>query len=278
MTSQDANSPVAPTARSALLWLALCFAWTPSLLRWFQSLADSVDERFYALAVVWLIAAWALSKGTRPLPRSGGVLLAVSMALQLTALVARVDGLAVSLLPLAILGMACWQGAPSLPVAALSLWCVPLPYSLLELGTPRLESLQAAAGAALLGLTGASTPEARGPLFTQPGGRLELGVFDAGYSMAMALGAAAWFGAAVRGKGLGTCAVWAAGAVLIALPLQTLAVGLAVVIFQGGDPQGADRVLLFAPWLLAGVLGTVLGWTGRAHRSSQPGSNPTEVS
>ncbi len=270
----DPPRRMAPGHWNALLWLALLFAFAPSLIHWWRSLAESSAERIYALSLAWLaIAAWRSDRVERR-TTLGAALLAGALVIQMAALTAGVEGLATSAIPLACLGMAAWQGWPRLQSACLAFWCVPLPYSLIELGTPALESIQAAAGSGLGAALGLPSEAPSGPLFLADGARLELSPFDAGYSLAVGLSSAVWLGDALRKTALWRASLRCGIAALAALPIQTVLVAIAVALLAGGDADAARGTLLVGPWALSIALAALLSLR-HAGGSSGDRSHPT---
>jgi hypothetical protein len=153
-------------------------------------------------------------------------------------------------LPIAILGIARWTGAMSLSVAALAFWMIPIPDFIIGLTTPNLESALLKAVVAVAQPIGIYV-NAVGPVASTAVHKFEMHPYDTGIRIAFMLSAFGWFVAAIRGARPIQLAAKAACFAVLAIPVQFIAVLIALLLLSAGWPNAADA------WLLHGVGVTV---------------------
>lgn len=244
--------------KGAWLWLALGCAFAPVLLHLGRSTPDRAFGWSVALAPALTLLA-ARAERRPPAPQRGWALLLFGSGV-LAELIGLVGGswtLATLGLPVSAVGVALWIGAPRARVAALLLWVVPIPVTLFGLTTPGLESLFARLGAGAVALLGASI-DVSGPLMRSGDHHLELDPYHSGLHLAFVNAELAWYGALRRRLALNAAATRALAAALAALPLQVLAVFVAVLLLASGAPELASDWLDHGVWALAVIVG--LGW------------------
>jgi hypothetical protein len=240
-----------------LPWLALGCAFGPVLIQ----LADAIPEvpfGWSALLAPALMISLATRDRQRALPRRGWAqaLLVIGLVIELVGLAGGSPGIARLGLPVSVVGVALWTGAPSVKTAVLTFWALPIPITVYGLTTPNLESAYAQLGAACGVMLGAEL-HASGPLVRTGVDRLELDSFNSGIQLAFVATELAWYAAVRNGtsvpKALGRMVCVA----LAALPLQVLAVLAAMALLVAGAPEGANFWLDHGVWLLTAILGIV---------------------
>jgi len=249
-----------------LLWLALFAAFSPVL----AELAGSLRAGFIPWTLIVGPALLAIlmlrgigRAGTRS--AAGPPLLVLGVLLQLLGIFAATWSLARLGLATAVVGLALYLGGPSLRVALLALGVVPVPVTLVNLYSPRAESLllgAVCAPAQAVGLAVSCT----GPVAEIGGERLELLGRDVGLPLAVVLAELGWYAGLVSGiswrRSVGRAGRFAAAVLVI----QPAAVALAL-FFLATRGDAAARL-----WLDTGVAATctlaVLLWSGATPRRS----------
>lgn len=240
----------ATPATPLLPWLALAVALSPVLAEWAGHLAEEPRARAALAGPLFLACAWS---GRNAGPGwLGAVLLSGALTLEAVALLAGPIAIGRLALPLALCGMALWAGAPSLRVALLSLWAVPIPHTLFWAVSPALEALVLKVAAEPVRLLGGSVL-VEGYRAIVPGSELILRPGQGGVVTAFILSGAAWLWAVRRGHGLLRAAVAALAGLALGVPAQTALVTVAVALGSQGNPDLANAVLVHAPlgWVLA---------------------------
>jgi hypothetical protein len=256
-----------------LPWLALGCAFGPVLIQ----LADRIPEAPFGWGVL-LAPALMISLATRDqrraLPRRGWAqaLLIIGLVIELLGLAGGSPGIAGLGLPVSVVGVALWTGAPPVRTALLALWALPIPTTAYGLTTPNLESAYAEFGAACAAMLGAEL-DASGPLIRTGVGRLELDPYHSGIHLAFVATELVWYAAARNGTSVQKALARMAVVALLAFPLQVVAVLAAIALLVAGAPEAATFWLDHGVWLLTALLGVVWIETRRA-RSKQPGKRP----
>lgn len=259
-----------------VLWVALAAALSASLI----DLAIHVGATSWARGTLIfpLLFAYCAARDTSPQrPSRDGLLpLVLGVALSLVAVgggMARVGRPGIAL---AVIGLARLTGRPSLGVALLSIWWIPLPTQIIEALAPGLEAAAAHVAAQVATALGvASQIDARhaGAIWlVAPAGRLELFPSDAGLALAWSFAGLGWFVAVRRQAPLAAAARVALGWLVVALPLQLVALAIACAVTLLGAPARGRALLDHFP-LVATLLAA--GWAirsqARAPRSSGVG-------
>ena len=178
------------------------------------------------------------------------------MAIQLIGLAGGSPGLARIGLPVSVMGLALWTGVPSVKVAMLAFWAMPIPIAAYGLTTPNLESAYAQFGAAMVGALGADI-SASGPLIRSGAKQLELDPYHSGIHLLFVITELSWYAAVRKGLPSAVAVARTAGTALLAIPLQLFAVGVAVSLLVAGAPEVANFWLDHGVWLLTAILGLV---------------------
>jgi len=256
-------------AVSILAWLALGAAFSPVLAGVLRDLPPDGAQSAPLVAAVLLIAtSWrdaaapfASSPPRGPWSRGSALaLLAGGLVLELLGLAADAATLARAGLPVAVVGLAGWLGAPRRPVALLALWLVPLPVSLLAVTSPELESLWAQLAAGFLRAVGIDV-EGGGSLLRASGAVLSLAAADGGGTYAHLLACLGWYRRLETAPGwrepLRNALRWALAAPLV----QLGATLLALVLLDRYGREAALLGLRLLPVVVA--VGVALLWPRR---------------
>jgi len=254
-----------------LPWLALGCAFGPVLIQ----LADRIPEAPFGWSVL-LAPALMISLATRDrrraLPRRGWAqaLLIIGLVIELLGLAGGSPGIAGLGLPVSVVGVALWTGAPPVRAALLAFWALPIPTTAYGLTTPTLESAYAQLGADCASVFGADI-HASGPLIRTGVGRLELDPYHSGIHLAFVATELVWYAAAQDGTSVLKALARMSFVALIAPFLQVVAVLAAIALLVAGAPEAAAFWLDHGVWLLTALLGVVWIESRRA-RSRQPGA------
>ena len=189
--------------------------------------------------------------------RDGAALLAFACALELAGIASDSWSLARLAIPLGVLGLARFLGAPPLRAAALAFFAVPPPYFLTALLSPELEAAYGAAGSAVANALGLPVRTGIGTL-DGPAGGIDLIAADGGVALAHMLAGIGWFGALRAGAGVARCATASVAWGLAAFPLQLAGVVAAAVATGAGAPAVGLFALRHALWPLAAAAGVLL--------------------
>jgi len=236
-----------------LPWLCLAVALSPALLELARHLGAAPWAGYTAVVAALFGITVAAAPEDAPRRRPGLLLLGAAITTQLLAAAAGPPGLGRLALPLGITGLACWLGRPAPRVAALSVFLVPVPYTVVAALSPALEASLLQAAAAL------ASPLAGGGLGAEGrvlrGGAAEFWVRPphGGLPLAALLAAGLALRAVRRGKGILAAGLAAALGAGIALPLQVIALGAAVLLAASGRPDTAWAWLDRGVAVLAGA-------------------------
>lgn len=244
---------------ATLVWVALAVALSPVLMDLFDHAATRPWARSSLIfAPLWIVAVWR-ERGRSTPTAWGHAALVAAVALELFAV--RVDAvrLARPALPLALIGLCRAQGLASLRTAVLACWIVPLPNFLRGALSPQLETHLAALAAVPFRWAGSAVEVEAGRVALGEAG-LALGSADAGLALVALLAGLGWY-ASLRSPGtcwrsLRAALLWGA----LGIPLQLLALQVALVVTSLGAPGGA-RTLLDHAWIAVAAAGVV--WAER---------------
>jgi hypothetical protein len=234
--------------RGALLWAGYAAAFSPVLLDLARHLIESPWARYSAIFPL-LFAVCAL-RDPRPEARQPGGALLIALGLAAALLAGFTGMLRYGRVgaALAAIGV-CRRFALASPRSqALLLFAVPLPDALMRRFDPQVASflLELAAGAAgLAGLTFAvdGTDVGFGDQV------LSLERPDSGIALMPLLAGLAWYAGCRLRRPPWRAAATACGAVLLALPVQAVAIGLALLCLSLGEATLARHALTHAPWV-----------------------------
>jgi hypothetical protein len=243
---------------STVLWIAVAAALSPSL----------VDLGAHVVANPWvrgtaifpLLLAWCAF--TDPAPsrpaRDGLPLLLLGVAAAFVGVGGGMPRVGRPGIALAVIGVARMTGRPSLPVALLAIWLVPLPTQFVEALAPGLDGLVARAAAQLGSFAGvpaeADARRVTALWFVTPSGPLQLFPGDGGLALAWTFAGLGWFAALQRRLPIAACARAALRWSITALPLQIAALAIACVAALFGAPAASRGWLDLFP-LLATLVG-----------------------
>jgi hypothetical protein len=191
-------------------------------------------------------------------PRRGWAqaLLAIGLVIELVGLAGGSPGIARLGIPVSVVGVALWTGAPSVQTAMLAFWALPVPITVYGLTTPNLESAYAQLGAAFGSALGVDL-HAGGPLIRAGAERLELDPYHSGFHLAFIAAELAWYASVRDGAPVSKALVRMACVALTALPAQVLAVFVAIGLLVAGVPKAAEFWLDHGVWLLTAILGVI---------------------
>jgi len=240
-----------------LPWLALGCAFAPVLMRLANAIPKAPFGWSLLLAPALMIAAaWRCPRAAQPRRGWAQILLMAGLLIELLGLGGGSPGIARLGLPVSVVGLSLWTGAPPLTTALLAFWAIPVPGSVYGLTTPNLESAYARFGAAAVHALGADL-SASGPLIRSGAAHLELDPYHSGIHLVFMTTLLTWY-ASVRHELTPLAAIArTAVAALVALPLQILAVLVAIALLVAGAPELANFWLDEGLWLLTAMLGIV---------------------
>lgn len=228
--------------RNAMLWLGLVGGFSPVVVDLLRHCAAE-PWAGYALVFVPLLAVCVRqSRGDARASPNGYLWIVVGVVIELVAIRADAVRMARPGLALAAIGLCRAFGLASVPASLLALWLVPVPSLILARPSPDLEMAWARLMLEPLGWLGAQLGM-DGARVVAPGGVLELRPSDGGLPLLALLSGLGWYAAVRAGCGVPAAArralVWGAGAI----PLQALAMWLALAALAGRSPE-LSRLLL----------------------------------
>jgi hypothetical protein len=256
LSPSEKEKPIQQLVR-ILPWVALGCAFSPVLIQ----LTHTVPKVYFGWSVL-LAPALMISLGVRDrhraLPRRGWAqaLLAIGLLIELIGLAGGSPGIARVGLPVSIVGLVLWTGAPSVKTAMLAFWAVPIPVAIYGLTTPNLESAYAQIGAAFGALLGADI-HASGPLMRAGVDHLELDPYHNGLHLTFIMTQLVWYAAVRNGASVLQALGRMVCVAVAAVPLQVLAVLVAVLLLLAGAPEAANLWLDHGAWPLIAILGLV---------------------
>ena len=240
-----------------LAWLALGCAFGPVLMRLVDAIPNTPFGWSLLIAPALLVAA-ALRGPRDARPRRGWakILLIAGLLIELIGLGGGSPGVARLGLPISVVGLSLWTGAPPLMTSLLAFWAIPLPGSFFGLTTPGLESAYARFGAAAINALGADL-SASGPLIRSGAEHLALDPYHSGIHLVFMTTLLAWYASARNGLAPRAAIARTAMAALVAIPLQLLAILIAIGLLLAGLRDLANFWLDDGLWLLTAILGIV---------------------
>jgi len=250
MASASRQRAVRPVRRSQALalWAGLLVAFSPVLLDLVRHMAENPWARYAAL-FPFLFARCALSEAERPPERRDGYLwIGLGMGLELFGILAAAMRIGRVGLALAAIGLCRRFAFASWPSLLLLVLAVPLPNAFLHWISPGAENalLSVASGgldAFGLGIEFAGTRAFYG---TQ---ELVLERFDSGAALVPLLAGLSWYHSLVLGTPARTAAMRAAAAALLAIPVQIVAISLALLTLPLGAGAAGRLALTHLPWM-----------------------------
>jgi hypothetical protein len=206
------------------------------------------------------LLAWSVGsvrEDREPGRRDGAALLMIACILELVGISSDSWSIAHLAIPLGVLGLARFLGAPPLRTAALAFFAIPPPYFLTALLSPELEAAYASVGSAVSNALGFPV-RASILTFDGPGGGIDLMAADGGVALAHMLAGIGWFSGVRARASSARCAARAVAWGLAAFPLQAAGVVTAAVATGAGAPALGLFLLRDALWLLAALAGVLL--------------------
>ena len=243
--------------QSTSVWIALIVAFAPVLVDLGRNLAISPAAHSTIISPLLIVFCLVRGRGRRvPRFRSGIALLFLGVVLEIVGIVGYSWSIARLGLPVAIIGVAGWTGTMPLAVASLAFWMIPIPDFVLGFTTPNLESALLSAAATVVGAIGVDVTTV-GPVARIAADRLELVASDTGILLAFVLSEFGWLMAALRSARPIQFFATAGCFGLLAVPLQLIAVIIALAVLAAGWPLAAEAWLLHGVWPTV-ALGAVL--------------------
>jgi hypothetical protein len=254
----------------AVLWIALAAALSPVLVDLVRHWVSTPWSRYSAVFPL-LLAVRIQSDPSRRAPAPDGWLwIGAALALELASAAGGVTKLARFALPLAVWGGFRLSGVSGPATAVLSAFAVPIPHVLNEMASPGLETGLAHGAARVARLFGASPQVLEPPQLLVGGQALLLRPPDGGLSLAALLGGLGWHaGLALREGGAVSARralTWAA----LGIPLQAVAVTMAVAIAAISGAAVARGWLSHGVWPLVALAGLMRTWTLTRARAAAP--------
>jgi hypothetical protein len=245
--------------REASGWLALFLAFSVVIVQLIGAIVDVPDHRHAALGLVLLLSCLWNRVLERSPPRRGGIaLMALGAVVQLIGIASGSWSIARLGLPIAVVGLALHFGRPPLTTAALSVWLLPLPHGVLSLlGRLGLETHVAGLATGILNTLGAQLSVV-GSAIRTPEALLNLVPRDGGWLLMYVLAGLGWYSAARSGLTLRAAAARAARWAACGIPLQVIAMLLAVGALALGWPRLGREWLSQGAWIATAVVGLAL--------------------
>jgi len=240
-----------------LPWLALGCAFAPVLI----GLAETIPNIPFGWSILvapGLMIAASCHGFRQDQTRRGWapVLLIAGLLIEWVGLSGGSPGIARLGLPISVVGLSLWTGAPRFMTSLLAIWAVPVPTTLYGLTTPDLESAYAQLGVALGSALGADI-HSSGPLIRTGANHLELDPYHSGIHTVFMLTQLSWYAAVRNTLSPAAALTRTAAAALLAMPLQLFAVWVAVLLLMAGAPGIANFWLDHGLWLLTAILGVL---------------------
>jgi hypothetical protein len=251
-----------------ILWLALAVAFSPTLFELATHMVAEPWARYAVVPLLLLLRAAVTGSTVHQARRFGLWLILGGLALEILGIVAGPQRLARLGLPLAIIGMSCLLGRPSIPTAMLSLWIVPIPYTFIHTLSPVLDSLVARA-AALLAWPLIPELMVEDHALRWCTEQLWITPAQMGLPLAALLSSIGWFHATQSGRSMLKAAERAALWGLAAFPIQAIAIALAALTLRLGEAEIGRTWLDHGVWILAASAGTL--WSERRLRPARVG-------
>ena len=255
----ESDTQRAGHGRSVFLGLAAVFALSPVLWDWTLHLAQTPSARYAALfPILYLIGFRHDSR--QPARKDGYLFLALAVLVVILSVGGGFTRWGRIAVPVALIAVIRLNGYASLRGSLTLLWFVPLPHFINTLVWPELILFYSQAVAGLrISLEATS-------VFIQSGeGGLRLSQGDAGMALMVALGGVSYFVSWQRDESASRTTTRLLFSVLAALPLQFLAIALALFLLKSGFPQPAQTLVNVTIWVvsLAWILIFVPGDTWR---------------
>jgi hypothetical protein len=231
--------------RAEFLGLAAVFALSPVLWDWTLHLAHTPSARYAALfPILYLIG---FRHDSRQAARKDGYLF---LALAVVVVILAVGGgftrwgrIAV---PIALIALIRLNGYASLRGSLTLLWFVPLPHFINTLVWPDLILFYSQA------MTGLQISQEATNVFIQSSeGGLRVSQGDAGMALMLALSGVSYFVSWQRDESASRTITRLIFSILAALPLQFLAIALALFLLKSGFPQPAQILVNTTIWVVS---------------------------
>jgi hypothetical protein len=236
------------SALGVLLWLGLLVAFSPVLVNLAQHLAVEAWAR-YVLVFPFLLVLCIVRDSARLRPSAlGYVALILAILIELGAIGGSTMVWARPPLPLAVIGLCMAFGLAPLRTTLLACWLIPIPHRILRMPSPELETALLSPLVGLLNALGAKLRLEGSRVFAATG-ELEIFDFDGGLTLVALLSGLGWYAGLRERKGLfgivGRAIWWGA----LAIPLQLLALLLALMTLVLGAPSLGRFFLSHVLWV-----------------------------
>ena len=248
----------AASGRALLLWSCLLLSFSPILIDLARHLVAEPWARYVLIFPLLFVRAASRTPAPPPKATSGVVLIGLGVVLEFLAIGADVTRFGRIGFALAAIGLCRCLGYASWSTLLLLAFIVPLPSFVSNAASPTLEValLEAAAFVPRL-LGGAITVVA-----SRAGGEasvgdqvLRVGPLDNGLVLVPLLVGLSWYGSLGSARPLLGATLRAAGAALLAIPVQILAIAVALGLTALAGAGIARSLLTHAPWMVVAALG-----------------------
>jgi hypothetical protein len=257
-----------------VLWIALAIAFSPALLDMGRNLAaDPYDLNTLVPALLLLGYVVAQRSQRAPGRQDGLAVLLAGLVLEILGIASMTWSLARLGVPVAIMGAARLTGFPSLRVAALALFVVPIPDFLILGASPDLEVALASSASYVASSFGAPLVVEALELRSAEQ-HLNLVAQDGGLVLLPLLMTIGWFHALRAGTSIPRALMGVAAWVLALLPIQVMALVIAGLLVAAGDPELARIWLRDGLWPLIAVVGLGVPLIRERHRLAAGDGEP----
>jgi hypothetical protein len=239
------------------LWVGLLVAFSPTLLDLGRHMAENPWARYAALFPL-LFARCALREPRRPMGhRAGSLWIGLGMAVELLGILAGATRIGRLGLALAAVGLCRRFALASWPSLVLLVLAVPVPGTVLDWISPDAENALvrvAGGGLGALGL-GIEFEGTRAFYGTQ---ELVLERSDSGGALVPLLAGLSWYHSLLLGTAPRAAALRAGGAALLAIPVQIVAISLALLALPLGAGAAGRVALTHLPWMALTAIGLAI--------------------
>lgn len=237
-----------------VLWAGLLVAFSPALLDLVRHMAEHPWAR-YALLFPFLFARCALAERESPPEHRDGILwIGLGMGAELAGILTGTPGIGRVGLVLAAVGLCRRFGLASSASLILLAFIVPLPSAVFRWISPEAESiLLSLAGGGLAGLgIGLDIAGTRAAYGVEA---LVLARFDSGAALVPLLAGLSWYRSQMLASRARSAVARAVAAPLLAIPVQIVAIGLALLTLPLGAGAAGRFALTHLPWIAVAAFG-----------------------
>jgi hypothetical protein len=248
------TQPLAWRPRIIGLWLAVGLAFSPVLVDLAHHLAVEPWARYSLIFPPLLVWCASRERVTPQAARDGFWWLGLAILLELLAVGGGVTRLARPGLPLAAIGICRAYGLVSARTALLALWAIPIPHLVSAFASPGLERTLLGIGVVAANALGGNV-DVLGSRALVSGGELAVAPFDGGLPLAAMLSGLGWYASLRCETGLSAAVRRALTWGALAIPIQALAVLIAVGALTVGAGGAGRLFLTHGLWLTVAALG-----------------------